>query len=85
MVRVNMNSATLELVGSVRNPFPSKKRKEVIEFSEEITIKTILVDIGFLPSEIEYLIPIVNGTRTSHDYVVQNNDHIWISLPIGGG
>jgi hypothetical protein len=80
-----MNSVTLELVGSVRNPFPSKKRKEIIEFTEKTTIKKILLDIGFFPPELEYLIPIVNGTRTSHEYLVQNNDHIWISLPIGGG
>ena len=80
-----MNSATLELVGSVRNPFSSKKRKKIIEFSGETTIKTVLLENGFQETELEYLIPIVNGTRTSHDYLVKNNDHIWISLPIGGG
>ncbi len=80
-----MNSATLELVGSVRNPFPSKKRKKTIEFSKKTSIKTILLKVGFLETELEFLIPIVNGTRTSHDYLLQDNDHIWISLPIGGG
>ena len=80
-----MNSATLELVGSVRNPFSSKKRKKIIEFSGETTIKTVLLENGFQETELEYLIPIVNGTRTSHDYLVKNKDHIWISLPIGGG
>ena len=75
-----MNSAILELVGSVRNPFPSKKRKKIIEFSGKTSIKTILLENG-----LEFLIPIANGKRTSHDYILQDKDHIWISLPIGGG
>ncbi|PWI46726.1 hypothetical protein CEE45_15345 [Candidatus Heimdallarchaeota archaeon B3_Heim] len=80
-----MNSAILELVGSVRNPFPSKKRKKIIEFSGKTSIKTILLENGFLETELEFLIPIANGKRTSHDYILQDKDHIWISLPIGGG
>ncbi len=80
-----MNSAILELVGSVRNPFPSKKRKKIIKFFDKTSIKTILLENGFLETELEFLIPIVNGTRTSHDHILQDKDHIWIALPIGGG
>ena len=80
-----MSSITLELVASVRNPFASKKRKKIIELKEDTTIRKILLAEGFDESELEYLIPIVNGSRTTHDYLVANNDHIWITLPIGGG
>ena len=36
-------------------------------------------------SELDFLIPILNGNRTTHDQLLSNNDHIWITLPIGGG
>ena len=48
------------------------------------------VDVGNpadpeVTEELEFLIPIVNGNRETHDYKIQNQDHIWITLPIGGG
>jgi hypothetical protein len=80
-----MSSVTLELVASVRNPFASKKRKKIIELGKETTIKMLLLNEGFEESELEFLIPILNGSRTTHDQLLNNNDHIWITLPIGGG
>jgi hypothetical protein len=80
-----MSFITLELVASVRNPFASKKRKKVIELKENTSIRTLLLEEGFEESELDFLIPILNGTRTTHDQLLSKNDHIWITLPIGGG
>ena len=80
-----MSSVTLELVASVRNPFASKKRKKVIELTEKTSIRTLLLMVGFEENELEFLIPILNGTRTTLDQKINDNDHIWITLPIGGG
>jgi hypothetical protein len=80
-----MKSVTLELVASVRNPFPSQKRTEIVQYQETMTIKELLLRVGFKSEELLHLIPIVNGSRTTQDYLLQNNDHIWITLPIGGG
>ena len=84
-VREIMDSVTLELVASVRNPFSSKERKKIIELKEKTSIRTLLINEGFKESELEFLIPILNGSRTTHDQLLNNNDHIWITLPIGGG
>ena len=84
-VREIMSSITLELVASVRNPFTSKKRKKIIKLNEKTSIRTLLLQEGFEESELEFLIPILNGTRTTHDQLLNDNDHIWITLPIGGG
>jgi len=84
-VREIMSSITLELVASVRNPFTSKKRKKIIELKEKTSIRTLLLMEGFEESELEFLIPILNGTRTTLDLLLNDNDHIWITLPIGGG
>ena len=84
-VREIMSFVTLELVASVRNPFASKKRKKIIELTEIISIKTLLLEVGFQESELKFLISILNGNRTTHDQLLSNNDHIWITLPIGGG
>ena len=82
-----MNSGTIkiELVAAVRNPFPNQKRTKIMKYDKETTIGTILLQIGFKDEELKHLIPIVNGHRTNHDYLLQDNDHIWITLPIGGG
>ena len=80
-----MKSITLKLVASVRNPFPSQKRTEIIQYEETISIKTLLLRVGFKSEELPHLIPIVNGSRTNQEYLLQDNDHIWITLPIGGG
>lgn len=74
----------IELVASVRNPFP-RNRSISIDFTGEKTISEILLENGFQKKELEFLIPIVNGNRETHDYKIQNQDHIWITLPIGGG
>jgi hypothetical protein len=80
-----MKSVTLELVASVRNPFPSQKRKEIVQYQETMTIGKLLLRVGFKSEELPHLIPIVNGSRTTQNYLLQDNDHIWITLPIGGG
>ena len=80
-----MSYVTLELVGTVRNPFSSKERKKIIEFKEQISIRTLLLNEGFKKSELKFLIPILNGSRTTHDQLINAADHIWITLPIGGG
>ena len=84
-----MNSGTvkIKLVAAVRNPFPNQKRTNVITYNkaEDTTIRTLLQQIGFKEEEILHLIPIVNGNRTDHDHLLQDNDDIWITLPIGGG
>ncbi|MHA2176105.1 MAG: hypothetical protein ACXABI_14840 [Candidatus Hodarchaeales archaeon] len=79
-----MKSVKLELVASVRNPF-SGERTISIDFSGEKTVSDILLENGFHKDELEFLIPIVNGNRVLHDYKIQDQDHIWITLPIGGG
>ena len=84
-VREIMSSITLELVASVRNPFTSKKRKKIIELNAKTSIRMLLLAEGFEESELEFLITIRNGTRTTKDQLLNDNDHIWITLPIGGG
>lgn len=79
-----MKSVRIELVASVRNPF-SGNRSISIDFTGEKTISEILIENGFLKNELEFLIPIVNGNRETHEYKIQDQDHIWITLPIGGG
>lgn len=81
-----MISITIELMAAVRNPFPSKKRKiKLTQLQAGISVKDLLVEIGFLKKEIDQLIPIVNGTRTSMDHQLKDGDHLWITFPLGGG
>ncbi|MFX0124250.1 MAG: hypothetical protein ACFFAE_11480 [Candidatus Hodarchaeota archaeon] len=81
-----MISITIELMAAVRNPFPSKKRKiKLSQLNPGLSVRQLLIESGFLEKELNYLIPIVNGTRTSMDYILEDGDHLWITFPLGGG
>jgi hypothetical protein len=80
-----MSTITIELIAAVRNPFVNKKRKNQIKIQGNPTIRTVLLENGFKEDELKHLIPILNGNRTTHDDTVQDKDHVWITLPIGGG
>jgi hypothetical protein len=81
-----MISITIELMAAVRNPFPSKKRKiKLTQLKTGLSVKDLLLESGFLKKELNHLIPIVNGTRTSMDYELEDGDHLWITFPLGGG
>ncbi|MFX0085889.1 MAG: hypothetical protein ACFFAU_09455 [Candidatus Hodarchaeota archaeon] len=80
-----MLSVVVELMAAVRNPFPNKKRKITVELSTGLSLKDIFIKIGFLEEELNLLVPIVNGKRRRIDHQPKNGDHIFITLPIGGG
>jgi hypothetical protein len=80
-----MISVVVELMAAVRNPFPNKKRKNLLEINTGLSLKDLFVQIGFLEKELDLLIPIVNGKRRKIDHQPKNGDHIFITLPIGGG
>lgn len=80
-----MISVVVELMAAVRNPFLNKKRKNTLEFNQGISLVNLLLQIGFLEEELNLLILIVNGKRTQVDHQPLNGDHIFITLPIGGG
>ncbi|MHA1972310.1 MAG: MoaD/ThiS family protein [Candidatus Hodarchaeales archaeon] len=80
-----MITVTIELVATLKNPFPSKKRKEEVTLEKSITITELMTHIGFSHNDIEHLVLIVNGVRVKNDYLVTNGDHIFVTMPIGGG
>ncbi|MHA1214230.1 MAG: MoaD/ThiS family protein [Candidatus Hodarchaeales archaeon] len=80
-----MITVTIELVATVKNPFPSKKRKEKVTLDKPITIVELLSHIGFSHNDIEHLVQIVNGVRVRNDYLIADGDHIFVTMPIGGG
>ena len=80
-----MITVTIELMAAVRNPFESKKRKKIIQLDSTLSVEQLLLEIGFNLEEISWFVTIVNGKRVTSDYQVQNEDLIFITLPIGGG
>lgn len=73
-------------MAAVRNPFPSKKRKiKLTQLDVGLSVRRLLIESGFLKKELNQLIPIINGTRTSMDYELKDGDHLWITFPLGGG
>lgn len=80
-----MITVKIELMAAVRNPFESKQRKINLQLESSLSIQELLLQIGFNISEISWFVTIVNGKRVTPEYQVQNNDIVFITLPIGGG
>ena len=81
----SMITVIIELVATLKNPFPSKKRKNTIELVDQVDLKQLIEYIGFEKEDIEHLVAIVNGVRVLNDYILKDGDHIFLTLPIGGG
>ena len=72
-------------MGALRNPFPNKKRKNNLAVEEGTTIHDALIQLGFEKKEIEHFILIVNGKRVKLENILRNQDHLFCTLPFGGG
>lgn len=73
-------------MAAVRNPFSNKKRKiKLTQLRNGLSIRELLSKVGFHEKEIEQLIPIVNGNRTTLGSQLNDGDHLWITFPLGGG
>ena len=70
------------------NDLPREFTKEI---QEDTKLKIFLKDLGFNHSEIKMLQVFVsksenkNNQRASLDYLIQNNDVLFITIPVGGG
>ncbi len=80
-----MITITIELMGALRNPFLNKKRKNNLAIEEGSTISDFLLKEGFKEEEVQHFILIVNGERVKLDYKLEDQDHIFCTLPFGGG
>ncbi len=49
------------------------------------TIEDVLTTLGIKREHKKYIITIVNDEKRKQSYVLQDNDHLSLFLPIGGG
>jgi len=81
----SMITVIIELVATLKNPFPSKKRINTVELADQLDLKQLIENVGFKKEDIEHLVAIVNGVRVSNNYIPKDGDHVFLTLPIGGG
>ena len=56
-----------------------------LEVETGTTVSQLLDHLHVKPEHRTYLKPIVNRTRQSFDYRLQDGDHLFLYFPIGGG
>ena len=61
------------------------ENKSWIELENPISITNFLESQGIKPAQQKYIIPTVNKCPVKHDYVLQNEDELFLYLPVGGG
>ncbi|NOZ13972.1 MAG: MoaD/ThiS family protein [Acidobacteria bacterium] len=55
------------------------------EVAEGKTVSQLLDDFGIAYDHQRYIIPIVNREEKRLDYVLQDGDHLFLYVPVGGG
>jgi len=69
-------------------PFLRRQQDETIfdmKMSDNATVKTMLLELGFKDEEISCLIISVNGKIARLEEKLSDNDSVWVGMVIGGG
>jgi len=74
---------TIEHVGFLK--IDGVKPGAVVEFPEGTTVAEVLDHFELKAGWRKYIIPIVNGERSSQERVLADGDRLFIFLPVGGG
>jgi sulfur carrier protein ThiS len=74
---------TLEYLGFLK--IESIQSGSVVDVPDGSTAASILDMCKLNGSYRKYIVPIINGERTSHDRVLKEGDRMFIYLPVGGG
>jgi len=74
---------TLEYLGFLK--IESIQSGSVVDVPDGSTAASILDMCKLNGSYRKYIVPIINGERTSHDQVLKEGDRMFIYLPVGGG
>jgi hypothetical protein len=61
------------------------QRKSEIELEDATSIKRLLEVFAILESHRKFIIPIVNGNKEKHSYILKDGDSVFLHLPAGGG
>lgn len=61
------------------------ENNSIIDVDEGATVKEVLGLLGVKPMHVKYVITTVNDETKKSSYVLHNNDHLSLFLPIGGG
>jgi sulfur carrier protein ThiS len=57
----------------------------IIQIEKDSTVDDILNRLGIKKPHRKYLIVIINEEKKRASYILQNNDHLNLFLPVGGG
>ncbi len=74
---------TLEYLGFLK--IESIQSGSVVDVPDGSTAASILDMCKLNGSYRKYIVPIINGERSSHDRLLKEGDRMFIYLPVGGG
>ena len=60
-------------------------RRRNCTVQDEMTVSELIKHLGYSSKEKRYLITIVNQKKARFSQKLQNGDHVFITMPIGGG
>ncbi|UCB45149.1 MAG: MoaD/ThiS family protein [Spirochaetota bacterium] len=61
------------------------KNKSIVEIDEASTVSDLLNRCKVRESHQRFIVPIVNGKQKELSYMLQQDDDLFLHLPMGGG
>jgi hypothetical protein len=74
---------TIEYIGFLK--IEGVKSGSIVEFPDGIKASDVLDRFNLVGSYRKFIIPIINGERSSQDRLLNDGDKLFIYLPVGGG
>jgi hypothetical protein len=74
---------TIEYIGFLK--IEGVKSGSIVEFPDGIKASDVLDRFNLVGSYRKFIIPIINGERSSQDRLLNDGDRSFIYLPVGGG
>jgi sulfur carrier protein ThiS len=77
-MRVKLEYAAIMDVPGIRN-------RDTVEVREDATVRDLLEHLKISPEHQQYVVPVINDRAAKLVSRLRPNDHVFLSMPIGGG
>ncbi len=58
---------------------------DTVPAGEGASVRTLLTELGMRPEHRQHVIPVVNGTEVRLNHQLNDGDHVFLYIPVGGG
>ena len=74
---------TLSFVGYIQ--LEGVQNNSIVDIENPTSIDDLLETYGVKKEHKRFIVPVVNGSKRNHSYVLEPDDSLFLYVPLGGG